>query len=331
MKAVVFNRCGDPSEVLEITERPSLPLGRGEVRVRMRMSPINPSDLLYIRGEYGQKPRFPAVPGFEGVGVVTESNGGFMGWRVMGKRVAVLNGITGNWQAETVIPARQAIPLPDGISDEQAAMYFVNPASALVMVRHVLRVRQGEWLLQTAAGSALGRMVIRLAKLDGFRTINVVRRRDQVAELRQLGADEVICTADESLPGRVQEITGGKGVPYAIDAVAGSTATQVIECLGRRGHMLVYGVLSGEPITVPLRGLLVGSKVIEGFWLSDWVRDAGILRLMGLVRSLNKLLQTGVLTSSIGQTFPLDQVREAAKAAAEPARAGKVLLRIADS
>src|SRR5439155_10231340 len=96
-----------------------------------------------------------------------------------------------------VVPARQLIPLPDDIPDEQAAAFFVNPASALAMTRYVLQVPAGEWLLQTAAGSALGRMVLRLGKHFGFRTINVVRRREQAEELRRAGADAVICTADE--------------------------------------------------------------------------------------------------------------------------------------
>src|SRR5438093_254792 len=150
MKAVIFERCGEPAEVLEIRDAPVPKPGPGQVRVRMIASPINPSDLLFIRGLYGAKPVLPGNPGFEGVGVVEESGGGLLARRVMGRRVAVLNGITGNWREQTVIPAHQAIPLPDDIPDEQAAGFFVNPATALVMVEKVLRVRAGEWLLQNA-------------------------------------------------------------------------------------------------------------------------------------------------------------------------------------
>lgn len=327
MKAVVFDRCGEPAEVLRLEERPTPEPRPGQVRVRMRASPINPSDLLFIRGDYGQKPSLPATPGFEGVGVVTASGGGLLGWRVKGRRVAVLNGITGNWQEEVIIPARQAVPVPDGIPDDQAAMAFVNPASAVVMVRHILRPRRHEWLLQTAAGSALGRMVIRLGRRDGFRTLNVVRRREQAEELRQLGADHVICTADESLEMRVRDVTGGEGVRCAIDAVGGATGSEVVRCLGRQGRLLVYGILSGEPLTIPSRTLIAGSKAVQGFWLSDWMRGQGVLTLLGLFREVFGLLKEGVLTSEVGQTFPLDRVAEAVRAAAEPARSGKVLLR----
>src|SRR5262249_9031452 len=160
---------------------------------------------------------------------------------------AVLNGKSGNWQEKTIVPAKQVVPVPDDIPDDQAATFFVNPATAFVMTRWVLGVPRGAWLLQTAAGSALGRMVIRLGRLDGFRTINVVRRREQVEELKRLGADAVICTADESIEERVKQLTG-TGVPYALDCVGGATGSAVVRALGPRGRMLVYGTLALEPL-----------------------------------------------------------------------------------
>src|SRR5947209_19463655 len=98
----------------------------GEVRVRMLASPINPSDVLTVRGQYGKQPPLPATPGFEGVGVV-EAGSGLLARRVMGKRVAVLNSGGGNWQEHVVIPARQAVPVPEDLDDSQAATFFVNP------------------------------------------------------------------------------------------------------------------------------------------------------------------------------------------------------------
>src|SRR5262249_59265716 len=104
---------------------------------------------------------------------VGEAGGGLLGWRVRGRRVAVLGGLSGNWQEQVIVPAHQAVPVPAGLPDEQAATFFVNPASALAMTRHVLRVPRGAWLVQTAAGSALGRMVLRLGPHDRFRTVNL--------------------------------------------------------------------------------------------------------------------------------------------------------------
>jgi NADPH:quinone reductase-like Zn-dependent oxidoreductase len=328
MKAVVLEKWGPPEEVLEVRDVPEPEPGPGHVRVRMLASPINPSDLLMVRGQYGRQPKLPATPGFEGVGIV-EAGSGFLAWRVRGRRVAVLNSGGGNWQEKVIIPARQAVPVPRGLSDEQAATFFVNPASALIMTRHVLRVPPGAWLLQTAAGSALGRMVIRLGQRHGFRTLNVVRRREQAQELVRLGGTAAVATNDEPLNDRVQQLTQGKGVLYAIDAVGGTTGTEVIGCLGRGGRLLVYGTLAGEPIQIDPRVLVVGQKCVEGFWLSEWVRDQKVLTMLMLFRRIGRLLREGVLTTEVGTSFPLADIRAAARQAGEPGRQGKVLLRIA--
>lgn len=331
MKAIVFDRCGDPEEVLQLRDVPEPKPAPGQVLVRMRASPVNPSDLLYIRGLYGRKPPLPATPGFEGTGIVEANGGGLLGWRVLGRRVAVL-GAAGVWQEKVIVPAVQAVPVPKALPDEQAATFFVNPATALIMTRYVLRVPRGAWLLQTAAGSALGRMVIRLGRRYGFRTLNVVRRREQGEELLHQGADAVVCTGDEPLSEKVREITQGAGVPFALEAVGGATGSEVVRsALAPGGRMLVYGALSGEPLTFDPRALIVGQKRVEGFWLGDWVRQQRLLVKYRLMKRIGRLLLAGILTSAVGATYPLEQVKEAVGAADQPGRHGKVLLRISPS
>jgi NADPH:quinone reductase-like Zn-dependent oxidoreductase len=242
--------------------------------------------------------------------------------------VAVLNGRGGNWQEYVVVPAKQVVPIRSQVPDEQAAMFFVNPASALAMTQHVLEVPRGAWLLQTAAGSALGRMVIRLGQHLGFRTINVVRRREQAQELLHAGGDAVICSSEDSIEEWVQKITGGQGVSYALDAVGGSTATAVVKALSLGGRLLVYGTLSGEPLQLDPRTLISGSRKIEGFWLSNWASQQGIVTMLLLFRRINKLLAAGILTSEAGQTFPMADIQTAVREAAKSARQGKVLLRL---
>ncbi len=328
MKAIVFDRFGEPAEVLRTREVAEPHPGPGQVRVRMIACPVNPSDLLVVRGQYGKLPELPATPGFEGVGVVEASGGGVLGWLRKGKRVAVLNGQGGNWQEQVIVPARQVVPVSPHVADEQAASFFVNPATALVMVRHVLRVPRGEWLIQTAAGSALGRMVIRLGRLDGFRTINVVRRREQGEELLRLGGDAFICTADESIEDRIRAITGGKGVRYGLDAVGGETGSAIVGAMAIEGRLLVYGTLGGTPLTIPSRVLMVGSKRVEGFWLSTWVRRQGPLTMLRLFKQINQLLGDGTFATEVGSQFGLDEVGQAVRLAEQPGRVGKVLLRI---
>jgi NADPH2:quinone reductase len=328
MKAIVFDRFGDPAEVLLVRELPMPQPGPGEVRVRMTYSPINPSDLSVVSGQYGRLPALPATPGFEGVGVVEAAGEGLLGKLRLGRRVAVLNGKGGNWQEYVTVPAKQVVPVPRQVADEQAATFFVNPASAMAMVQHVLKVPRGAWLLQTAAGSALGRMVIRLARHLSFRTINVVRRREQVQELLHAGGDAVICSNEDSIEEWVQKITGGQGVSYALDAVGGATAVAVVKSLAAGGRMLVYGTLSGEPLQLDPRSLMTGSRKIEGFWLSNWVSRQSLLTMMLLFRRINKLLLNGVLTSEVGAAFRIEDIQSAVLEAQKPGRHGKILLRL---
>ncbi len=334
MRAVVFEEFGEPADVLALRDVPVPQPQPGEVRVRMLASPVNPSDLLTVRGGYGKLPKLPATPGFEGVGIVETSGGGLLGKMLVGKRVAVLNRDRGNWCEQTVIPAKQSIPLAADLPLEQAAMFFVNPATAYAMTRNVLHVEHGEWLLQTAAGSSLGRMVIRLGKRYGFHTLNVVRREEAVEELTVLGGDAVVVFdpdrhAPEQLHEEVMKITDGRGLKYAIDPVGGRTASAVVPCLGNDGRMLVYGTLADEPLSFSPRSLMMPGAAIYGFWLPRWIREQRLLEKLWLVKTITRLMREGVLVSEVGETFPLEEITDAVRAAEQPARGGKVLLRIA--
>lgn len=328
LKALVYEKHGNPAEVLQVRELPAPKPGFREVRVRMLASPINPSDLYTILGLYGVTQQLPATPGYEGVGIVEENGGGVLGWLRKGKRVAVIHEGGGAWAEQVVVPARRVFPVPDNVPDEQAATFFVNPATALVMTRHVLRVPQSQWLLQSAAGSALGKMVIRLGKLYGFRTINVVRRPEQVEELKELGADEVVCDSREKLVERVMAITQGQGVRYAIDPVGGETGTCVVECLGRGGRALLYGLLSGRPIQVDPRQMITNGNHVAGFWLSIWLKKQGVLTMLRLFRQVRRLMSEGVLQSDIAAIYTMDEIQKAATHVQGIARGGKIVLKI---
>jgi NADPH:quinone reductase-like Zn-dependent oxidoreductase len=294
----------------------------------MLASPINPSDLMYTSGKYGLKPTLPATPGFEGVGVVEATGGGVLGWLRKGKRVAVIYNKVGLWGEYTVTKARQVIPVPDDMSDEQAACFFVNPATALVMTQDVLKVNRGAWLLQSAAGGELGKMVIRLGYKLAFRTINVVRR-EQVEELKKLGADHVIVESDGPIPEQVQKLVPD-GVRYAIDPVGGETGSQVIASLAPGGRCLLYGSLIDEPVRIHPRHAIGNDIRVEGFWLGSWSRQQGVLTMLRLFRRVKELMREGVLQTQFAATYPIEQVAKAVEHAAAPGKGGKVLLKIGD-
>lgn len=335
MRAVVIEAFGEPGEVLAVREVPSEPLRRGEVRVRMLASPINPSDLMTIRGIYGQRPALPATPGYEGVGIVRESGGGMLGRWLKGRRVAVLNRQGGSWATESIVPARQCVPLPEELPLEQAAMFFVNPATAYVMIRHVLNVPHDAWLIQSAAGGSLGQMIIRLGKHYGFRTINVVRREDQVKPLRDIGADSVIVFDDSKddpsqLVEAARQATGGVRIEFAIDPVGGTIGTGVLQSLGEHGRMLVFGSLADQPTMFSPREVLTKVLRIEGFWLAKWFASATLPTRLRTVRTVSRLIREGVLVNDVGRSFRLDEVKEAVQHSEMPGRGGKSWLKIAD-
>jgi NADPH:quinone reductase len=328
MKAVVFERFGEPAEVLQAREVPEPEPGPGQVRVKMIASPVNPSDLLVVRGRYGVLPALPATPGFEGVGIVDGVGPGLnlLGALARGKRVMVINDRGGNWAEYAVIPSRQARPVPDDLPDEQVASAFVNPATVLAMVRHVLRVPKGEWLLQSAAGSALGKMIIKLGRHDGFRTINVVRRREAVAELEALGADAVVVSTEGPIDEQVRRVVGGQGVKYALDPVGGDTGTGVFESLAPEGTLIVYGTLSGEPLRIDPRRMIAAKRMVRGFWLGHWMKERSIPAALLLFREIAALIRAGVLATEVGPKYPLEAIGDAVRRAEAVGRGGKVLL-----
>jgi NADPH:quinone reductase-like Zn-dependent oxidoreductase len=188
-------------------------------------------------------------------------------------------------------------------------------------------------LLQTAAGSTVGRLVIQLARHLGIPTINVVRRRDAVEEIKALGGDQVICTEDEDLLQRVPEIAGPAGVRKAIDCVAGHVGAQVSQGLAPGGELVVYGALSTHrqtdpaALTIPLqaRSVVYETKAVRGFWLNRWFGTASPTDALRALTEVRDLVADEVLSIPEGEPFPLERFAEAVALAETPAHGAKPL------
>jgi NADPH:quinone reductase-like Zn-dependent oxidoreductase len=331
--------------------------GPGQVRVRMLASPVNPSDLNFVHGTYHQAleriiwnqgeqangrvfydpalsnpcPVPPYPLGGEGMGIVDAVGSGLLARRLRGKRVAIAGGPpNGTWQEYALADAKKAVALPDSISDEQGAMFFVNPVTAYVLVREVLKVPRGSWLLVTAAGSALGKSVVRMGKLYGFKTLCVVRSAANSDELQSLGADAVIALDRHELAPDVYRVTGGRGVANAIDCVGGELTGQVVRCLGLGGHLVLYGTLASSPLQMPIRDLMMPVAKISGFLLPNWMLQQTPFKLLAVLQQVKKLTIQGVFATAVSERYPLEQAGAAVAAALQPGRTGKVMLQIAD-
>lgn len=353
MKALVFEKYGKAKDVLELRDIPEREPEAGEVKVKILLSPMNPSDVYNtIEGTYsdavgktiwnhgrephqytidpeGNKviPSLPHIPGLEAVGTVVKAGKGLRGRMLLGKRVVVVGAAKGNWQQYNVVLANQALPVGKKLTDEQASTFFVNPVTAYLMLVKVLKCRKGEVLMQSAANSELGKMVIRLCKELGVETINLIRNNEQAAHLKSIGANHIIDITKDDLKAQVHKITGGKGVPYALDPIGGQLASDMVQCLGLKGRMLVYGTLTRDPIVFSPRDLMTPLTRIDGFFLPNYLERKSMLQKLMIIKKVERLVQKGILQSEVGPIFPIDSYTEALAAVNQPGNKGKVLLR----
>jgi trans-2-enoyl-CoA reductase len=235
MKQVIYEKFGNPAEVLKLVESDPTPLADGQVRVEVLRAPINPSDLIQVSGNYGVRPPLPAAAGNEGLGRIVEGEG-------KGQLVLLPAG-AGTWVTEVVADPRHLVPLPEGDLD-QLSMLFVNPATAALLLTEYVDLKEGDWIIQSAANSAVGGYLVQLARARGINVACVVRRESAIADLKELGADVVLVDGPD-LAREVKAATGAK-MKLAVDAVAGKTAGRLADTLEHGGTLVNYGGMSND-------------------------------------------------------------------------------------
>lgn len=305
MRAALLESFGGPASV-RIVDVPAPEPGTGEVLVKVTCSPVNPSDVLYCSGLYGSPPTLPVTPGFEGCGTVVASGGGFMADRLMGKRVAgAVQAGQGFWSQYVVLKAMETMVMPAGVSDESAASAFVNPMTALALVRPVVEGRHPA-MIQTAAASQLGRMIIRLSQRQGFPLVNIVHRNALVDELKAAGAHHVLDSSAPTFRTDLESLARELDATWAADAVAGPMTGVLASCMPKGSTIAVYGVLSGEESRVNPGDLIFRGQTVTGFWLSSEFKDRGPL---GLMRIAMRMRQAAALLESDLRTEPQAHLR----------------------
>jgi NADPH:quinone reductase-like Zn-dependent oxidoreductase len=328
MHIVQFDRFGEPADVLHLLDAAIPQPAAGEVRVRLTARAIHPSDLQNVRGRYGRPPPLPATPGNDAAGVVDAVGVGVTS-PVPGMRVALLLGANagrGTWREQVCVPAQMVVPTPSGLSDTQAGALWVNYLSIEAMVEDVLHLKAGDVLIQTAAGSQLGRAVLEFAKVRGLVLVNVVRRAEQAAELRAAGATHVVVVPGEDLAARVHEVTGGKGATAALDSVGGDTGVEVLAALQSGGTSVLFGALDGRAVSVDPGPFLFRELLLQGFWLTRWLQRVPPQRVRAAVGAVLAGAERGDFRPAVDSTYPLSEVRAAVLRAETPGRTGAVVL-----
>ena len=205
MRSATYDHFGKPTEVLSIGDRPTPEPKANEVRVKTVLASIHNHDLLTIRGQYGFKPKMPAIGGSEAVGIIDAVGSEVKNLKV-GQRVAAAS-VQATWAEYFVAVEDMVFPMPDSLDDEMAAQLIAMPLSALMLLEF-LDLQSGQWVIQNAANGAVGKSLAMLAAARGVKTINVVRSSDAIAELEAIGVKHNINTEEDSWRDQVKSIIG---------------------------------------------------------------------------------------------------------------------------
>lgn len=325
MKAWTVATLGEPTEVLELSERPAPEPGPGQVHVRVRATAANFPDVLMIKGLYPVKPPLPFVPGVEICGDVIAVGAGVQHVRP-GQRVAGMAAVPhGGFAEEALLDATATMPVPDGISDEAAAALTIAYQTGWFGLHRRAHLQEGEWLLVHAAAGGVGSAAVQLGKAAGARVIGVVGGPDKVEVARRLGCDAVIDRRDEDVAARVKEITEGHGADVVYDPVGGAAYQQSTKCIAFEGRIVVVGFASGDIPAPALNHALVKNYAILGLhWGLYATKDPR--SLLACHQELARLLAAGAIAPLVSERVPLEDLPDALSRLGAGDTTGRVVL-----
>lgn len=333
MNFLRHDRFGPPSEVLRLIEEVEGPLAAHEVAVDIEAAPIHAGDLKNMAGvklmfrnadDGGDTLRvdLPQVPGIEGVGYVAKVGSKVSRYKV-GDRV-LLPWQCGSWRDRIHVPEAGLLPAPAGDAIQLSLM--VNAFTAYFALEDLAPLKAGDWFVQNGANSNVGRIIIALAKLRGIRTVNVVRRPELVAELKEIGADVVVVDGPD-LAKRVRAEVGDAKLTIALDGVAGEATSRLAECLTDRGTIANLGTMTELPCQVETWVLLYKRIRLIGFYAGYNMVDRSHDEQERIIAELADLISSGMLSTKIAGVYPLDRYQDAIAHAARSGadREGKVV------
>lgn len=316
---------GKPADVLAHESAGAWQPPRDAVVVEMFAAPVNPADLNWIEGTYGVRPELPATPGIEGSGVVVDSP---VAEFSPGDRVIAL-GRVGTWASHVAVMPERLMKLPEGIDMWQAAMLKVNPATAWRLLHGFRDLDPGDWVVQNAGNSGVGRCVIQLARSLGIRTISMVRNLGLAGELQALGADHVLVDDGDGQAAAL-EIMGGRHAALASNAVGGESALRQMNLLADGAPHVTYGAMARRPLKVPNGMLIFRDIAVRGLWVTRWIDAAPAAELREVYGDLAQRVAEGGLVQRVDSCFPLADFPKAMARQDEAGKKGKVFFTMVD-
>jgi NADPH:quinone reductase-like Zn-dependent oxidoreductase len=321
VRAIQITQFGRPEDVVRVVDlgEPPAP-GPREVKVTVELSPLNKHDLLLAGGAFLQPP-LPLVLGNEGVARIVEV-GQDVDTVAVGDLVVVPL-FAGAWRERLLLPAEGLFPLPEG-SVEQFSMLGSNPPTAGLILSEYADLAPGDWVVQNAANSGVGRSLIALAKARGFRTINLARNESVFADLTASGAD-IVHLDDATAAEDVRKEIGDARVALAVDSVGGVAAARLLDLLSEGGSLVAYAAATGQPMPVDELTLIIKRATIRGFFSGHYDYATKVLPV---IREAAPLVASGALFVPPAAVFDLDDIHAAIR---QFERGGKILLKVARS
>ncbi|MFT7289053.1 MAG: trans-2-enoyl-CoA reductase [Halieaceae bacterium] len=327
MKLVRYSAFGPPDTVLEVVEVPIPEPASSEVRIRVEASPIHLADLKHINGvPWFDQYKPPYTPGYEGVGRVSAVGSAVQGV-AEGDRV-FLPVRFGAWAEEVIAPAQGLWMAPEAIDAVQLALVPINFSTAYLMLREVVQLSPGDWVVQNAANSNVGYYLIKLCRRWGLDSANVVRRESALPALEAAGGSKNFVDGAD-LSAQVRAVIPPGKLKLAIDAVAGDATARLASCfVDSGGVVLSYGMLSGDPCSIPPEMLMLDDVMLKGFYAARTIEQIGSAATSLMHEEINTCLVESPPEAQIAATYSYSDVREAVQHAArtESDREGKIVL-----
>jgi NADPH:quinone reductase len=311
VKAIQISEFGGP-EVLQLTEVPDPEPSDGQVVVDVARAGMNFADLHAIRNDYLAEQTLPLIPGGEVSGRTPD-----------GRRVAALMG-NGGYAQKVAVPEAWLIPLPDEVSDDQAAALLLQGLTAHALLHYCAHVREGETVVVEAAGGGTGSLAVQLAKRAGAKVIALASSEEKRALAERLGADASADSRAEDLQQAILDANGGEKVDVVLH-MSGTGFEAELHALGPLGRIVAFGNAARHPNEVKTNYLLQTSKSVIGFWMVPLIVQRRDL-IASMTADLLGAVVSGDLEIVIGGVYPLSEAARAHTEMQERRTSGKLLL-----
>lgn len=312
MRAVQIKEFGGP-EVLEVVDLPDPEPTDGEVVVEVARAGMNFADTHQRQNDYLAKAELPLIPGGEISGRTAD-----------GRRVAAML-VNGGYAEKVAVPKRALVPVPDDVSDEQAAGVLLQGLTAWTLLRISGRVQPGESVVVQAAGGGTGTLAVQLAKrLGAGRVIALASTPEKRSLAERLGADASVDSRSEDLADAILAANDGSQVDVVLEMSGGAAFDSCLSVLAPFGRLVTFGIASRQPNEIRTQKLMRTSRAVVGFWLVHLLQRPDLLE-----QGISELLEavaSGKLEVVISDTYGLSDVGSAHEALQGRTTQGKLLL-----